>query len=678
MVFRELGTIESPKIDAPAADPYTVRKRDLSVPLRASPFQGVKTVLRWISSLVVLAVIVSSWGFGCQTTRTIPERESKPAADQLLREKAGIEVRELFDEVQRLRDREYETRPEVVATTNIDDEKRRDSPSIETQDLVRELFGFQQSTFVLKSPFEEVARYDAEENQILVDRSTSEKQPTLRAALIVAMVRALDAQHFEPIPPGEGLDRRLARFAARQADALFVAAAHLYERRTDESGSGLSAIARRPALALELPPFGDLLDRRDTDETSPADSTEVLESRMTAFGLREGLSLAAALHRSAGWSGVELLYDIPPNSTADIVRPDRWMAGEDLGTWDWSEYDDASKSPLSSAQTSHETIGPALVSIWIGQAFRPELARTVYSGWRSDSARLQRVADNGDDSSEDAWRFDWLQQWDKPSSARQIAEASRTILRIAHGEPGEGSRRWKVVRRGLRVGIRIQSESLAAREDQEATSLLQLKPEFRPRERLPITFRPTRTEQFRRRVERATVEEGIWSDPAAGLNVDVSPLQTWTFRISRTLPLRWFAKRDDGAIVQLTTELSNPLDPPFNSEPYRKSLRESFSEPLEDPEFHGPETSDTPISPTLAFSITGSRAESRWRIDVRQFQYGDVLVTLSLQAPTSEFSKYSETAKNIAESIETTNPPPGQNERNSNRESGTIEYQIEE
>lgn len=633
---------------------------------------------RWFSTLVVLSVFVSSSGLGCQTTRSGPERNDDPAAEEILREKAGIDIGALFDEAQRLRDREYKTRPDVVATTNIDDEKPRDSLSIETKGVVRGLFGFQQSTFAPESPLDAIARYDTEKNRILVDRNSSEKQPLLRAALIVAMVRGLNAQHFEPIPSGEGLDRRLARFAARQADALFVAAAHLYERHTDESGSGLSAIARRPELALELPPFGDLLARGDTDETSPADSTEVLESRMTAFGLREGLSLAAALHRSAGWSGVELLYDIPPDSTADVVRPDRWMAGEDLGAWDWSKYDDASDSPLSSAQASHQTIGPALVSIWIGQAFQPELARTVYSGWRSDSARLQRLGDDDDRSSDDAWRFDWLQQWDKPSSARQIAEASRTLLRIAHGEPKEGSRRWKVVRRGLRVGIRIQSESLAARDDGEATSLLQLKPEFHPRERLPVAFRPTRTEQFRRRVERATVEEGVWSDPASGLNVDVSPVQTWTFRISRTLPLRWFAKRDDGAIIQLTTELSNPLDPPFNSEPYRKSLRESFSEPLENPEFHGPETSDTPISPTLAFSITGSRAESRWRIDVRQFQHGDVLVTLSLQAPTTEFPKYSETAKEIAESIEKTTPPPGRSDRNSNRDSGTIEYQIEE
>ncbi|MFB6350358.1 MAG: hypothetical protein ABEK29_01005, partial [Bradymonadaceae bacterium] len=327
-------------------------------------------------------------------------------------------------------------------------------------------------------------------------------------------------------------------------------------------------------------------------------------------------------------------------------------------------------------------VGPAVIAIWLGQMFRPDLARTVYSGWRSDAYRYGTFeADEGDS----AWRFEWVMQWDSPSSARQIAAAFEKVLgrNYATSAAGGDEATYQVARKGLKVGVLLESAATPAPDDlpDKATYLLASEVKYHSREGLPTSFEPTRLARFRRAARKADLDKKkkVWRDPASGLSADVAPVSEWTIRTSRTLPLRWFAKHGDGYVLQLTTELTNPLGPSFGTEAYMDTLQTAFTSSLKKANFENRGKRDEPVPHTLRFSVDGSKTGRGWRLEAWQIQHGDVIATLSLQGPASGFDAWLSPAKEVASSIaRTSETPPGAEDDQSSGGGGSIEYEIEE
>jgi len=596
-------------------------------------------------------------------------RENAPPVERQI----GLAASELVSRVERLRDREFEEPPAFAPVDDlaVEGESSNTEPVVNARDraAVELLFGLESVEIPARPPLHEVARYNSTRHRIEFQRGfPSEK--TLEIALVIALVDALEQKHFSRTALPTQLDRRLGNFAARHAASMLVAAGYLVERRDPSVSDPLGTVARRPDVALRLEPLSKQLKWPRQETGTAVQSASGLRRRLQMFAAREGLSLAAALYRAGGWSGVELLHEFEIESTADIVRPDRWMAGRGLGTWTWpnsGETDDASTSP--------KRIGPALISIWLGQDFPPELARTVYSGWRADTYRGMGGANAGGDAP--ANHFDWVHQWDTPSSARQISGAFRKLLEKKYGASRSGPHRWRVVRNGLVVGTFVRPEADPFEGDTDDMQLGDTSAQFHPRDPLPLEFVPTRMDTFRRRAGETTVDDAAWTDPAAQLRADISSVQDWTFAESQTLPLRWFAKRDDGTVLQLSAELTDPLGPRFGSDDYRTALEERFSKSLESTEFEGPESLEEPVEDALRFSVSGTKKDATWRIEVWQFRYGDVITTLSLQAPAGAFSQYVDTARTVYSSIELLEPPPGRNRNVDSSDSGSIDYEIE-
>jgi hypothetical protein len=63
---------------------------------------------------------------------------------------------------------------------------------------------------------------------------------------------------------------------------------------------------------------------------------------------------------------------------------------------------------------------------------------------------------------------------------------------------------------------------------------------------------------------------------------------------------------------------------------------------------------------------------------VWHFQRGDLMATISLQAPASVFKQRLDIAGRIVETIESTGDAPGADAAGEEKSKGTIEYEIEE
>lgn len=157
--------------------------------------------------------------------------------------------------------------------------------------------------------------------------------------------------------------------------------------------------------------------------------------------------------------------------------------------------------------------------------------------------------------------------------------------------------------------------------------------------------------------------------------VDLGVVSDWEIRLSRTLPLRWFAKRDN-YVLQMTTELANPFGPDFGSDAYMADLEEAFTASIRNSTFTPREMSETPISERIQFQVEGQKSDQSWRLAAWQVRHGDVIVTISLQGPTDTFDSKVHSARTVVESLEATGKPPQGVSTEDNE--GSIEYEIEE
>ena len=606
---------------------------------------------------------------GCHTLGGSKEGTSSHSGD--------VEPDRLLKRIPEVRDRDFETVPSYERRDPLEPEEDgwNEEAIAERRLLADVLFGLSLDDAPARANgLTRLARYDASSHRISMSPQTDVPLQR-RAALSAAIVEALGDQHFDSLPDASSWDRAIAHRTVRTGDALLVA---LYDLLEAEGRSvSLERLAQFPELASEVPALEPWMT--PPTEAEPITSASELKRRLTALTMRKGLTLAAAMYRANGWSGIELLRSQPPGSTHEVVRPDHWMAGTPRGEWHWPDVSASDNEQESGWTTTHQgTVGPAITSLWVGQYVSPRLARTIYSSWEADTYRHLEA-----DSTESSRRFEWLSHWKTPSGARQIERVLEKGLTRAY-PPDESTTQFAVTRRELTVAVTIGSEP---REQLETAAESIAEAEFKlvPRRELPTSFQPTRRVTFEHASRRADRREGRWHEPAADLAVDLSSVESWMFRSSQTPPLRWFVRRDNGALIEMSVELADPLSADFASRSYREQLRRRFRQSLERADRPTIEVQSEPFDSTLTFQMTGrvssdkTHKEGMRTLRVWQFERGDVRVTLSYQAPESIFAKHRSTARKLVESIESTSSPT-ENDENDDEPSGDgiIQFETED
>lgn len=650
-------------------------------------------MIRRLVAYVAIVLLAS-----CATGGQSPE-SGAPTPPSASLEDWNLDTQNLIDRAELLRDRTFDQPPSLVVgrpddqptTSGLSESARRQSWHIASflfgvGDGVSDPGGFNGPPLAPTSPTHgRAAHYRPDRHVIQIDPTSDLSPEQMRREVLFALTVALDREHHPTIDIADAdhWDAALARIAATTGPAAFVETTEIVSGRgVDDPRHELAAY---PELYDQLRSSTDDSDQAKSS-TSPTESVDTIDDpeslrrRLQAFLTRQSFALTAALQRANGWSAAELVFSSPPASTADVVRPDRWIDGAPTADWTWPETDET--------VVERGAVGPATTAVWLEQLVTDRAASTLFNGYETDQFRVV------DDTDTDALRFEWITMWKTPGGARQVAAAFDRVLRQSTRDDYQHS----VLQGGLKVATVISTPPLdeqtpppqtgsapteskpdvsttvdagtptsnsppadaGASEtttgsderiiDQFARHLLEATVQFNPRDGLPISFVPTRRDSFRRHASSAKFDGKHWVDPTGDLRIDLSSLADWNFRGTDSLPLRWVARSPGGAILQWSTTLQTPLDPAFNTEAYRSQLASRLSSTAEISRDAIQFTDDglAPLTATVDASGASNSTDTGTRTLIWQYRCSDTVHAISLGlADSSAIDKDRENVRHL-------------------------------
>ena len=243
--------------------------------------------------------------------------------------------------------------------------------------------------------------YDDDRKEMTVVQRGGAFGPLERVTLAHETTHALQDQHFdldtldqEDLTNG---DRSLARTALVEGDASLLTQQWALGNLTLEELLAITKSALDPAQT-------DVLAR-----------VPRLVSRQLEFPYAEGLTFATDLYGRGGWAAVDAAYKEPPDSTEQVLHPEKYVARE---------------APIDVAATVRpkdlgkgwkrawvDTMGELAMSVWLEPTAGIATAQAVAAGWGGDRVVMLEGPD-------DTWLIDWPTAWDTPADADAFAAAA--------------------------------------------------------------------------------------------------------------------------------------------------------------------------------------------------------------------------------------------------------------
>ena len=231
---------------------------------------------------------------------------------------------------------------------------------------------------------------------------------TMMGDMVLAheLTHALQDQHFsleDRLRPSSEDDRTLAFHAVAEGDATVAGFAYLFRGADDK--------------------FLELINQTVQDSIRVARSTltdtpeAVVEELL--FQYYGGVSLVSRALRDQGWSGVNLLYSIPPLSTEQILHPEKFFELPDPPTRvglkglsglfrpDWREIE-------------NNVLGELMVQVLFRRFVAEAEAQRIAEGWDGDRfVAFQREQETA---------FVWATVWDSLRDAQEFLRGYSEIL----------------------------------------------------------------------------------------------------------------------------------------------------------------------------------------------------------------------------------------------------------
>lgn len=269
------------------------------------------------------------------------------------------------------------------------------------------------------------------------------------------LTHALQDQHF-------GLERFLRRIEGNDDAALARSA--LIE------GEGLAVM-----LEYSLKPLGQsFLDIPDLVQVNRA-QVELLNHQFEVFArspeyLKEtllfpytyGARFVQAFRRQHSWDRLALVYDDLPQSTEQILHPEKYLGPRDLPVV-LAEGQFSGSGGSSWKPVYHNVLGEFSTYLWLRQFLDERTARTASEGWGGDRLELYR---NGQGLEALVLRF----VWDSEADAQEFYEACRQLVEVrfprarkaAENVWEQEGERLSLTQEGLEVGFTQESLSQTA------------------------------------------------------------------------------------------------------------------------------------------------------------------------------------------------------------------------
>lgn len=269
--------------------------------------------------------------------------------------------------------------------------------------------------------------YDQDTRQMtLVQRRGAAFGPLERATLAHEFTHALQDQHFGLADLGlddlaQG-DRALARLALVEGDASLL--------MQQWAAENLSF-----AEALKV-----LLQALDPRQQAVLAGMPPILQRQLMFPYLDGLAFVTGLQAGGGWTAVDAAYSRPPDSTEQILHPEKYAAGE--GPVAVTAPDDLGRLGAGWTETLADTLGELTISVWLEPAAGTKDAAAAAAGWGGDRVAMYEGPDG-------AWLIVWSTAWDTSADGAEFAAAAAASggrgVRVVGGGPPAAPDRFVLV-----------------------------------------------------------------------------------------------------------------------------------------------------------------------------------------------------------------------------------------
>lgn len=246
---------------------------------------------------------------------------------------------------------------------------------------------------------------------------------------------SLQHQHF-PIPDiarYDNEDQRLAALAMLEGDAMLVMLAYAaYEQHAPLTR--IIARVQRAVSADEAQPYRSISHSSAVLDRAPASVRERL-----VFPYLSGVGLMGSLYRAGGYGLVNRVYSGPPQTTEQVLHPDKYIAGE-VATPVTVPHLISGFLPVANGQ-----MGELQTKTLLRACNRPDTAAVAAAGWGGDAFVIGRRDRFG--------LLLWATTWDTERDAEQFEQAMKATAACWQRDLGPAAGATHVLRSERNVAV---------------------------------------------------------------------------------------------------------------------------------------------------------------------------------------------------------------------------------
>lgn len=249
--------------------------------------------------------------------------------------------------------------------------------------------------------------YSPDKDELFVVSRSGGIGPVEEATYAHEFTHQLQDQRFDlgalGLDATEQSDRSLGRLALVEGDATSVQTTWMTENLTSKELGELLAAALDPAAIEALnnaPPY-----LRDT----------------ATFPYQDGLAFVSRLIATGGYDAVDAAFADPPDSTEQVIHPDKYLVREKPVKVTLPD-DLAASLGAGWSEAGRDTLGELILRIWLREGGMPFAeSRSAAAGWGGDRLVLLRGPGGELD-------VGLVTKWDTLVDAGEFAEAAQTAI----------------------------------------------------------------------------------------------------------------------------------------------------------------------------------------------------------------------------------------------------------
>jgi hypothetical protein len=245
-----------------------------------------------------------------------------------------------------------------------------------------------------------------------------------------------DLHGMLPDSVGDFDDRRMAFLSVLEGDATLVMERFLVHRLTGDKGDKGDKDDEAAPFSMPTPPMPDV--------------PPVLRDQLL-LPYFAGRDFAQTLQKKGGWDALKQAWSHPPESTEQILHPEKYDARES------PRPVDVSYAPRGGRVVNEGVLGEVLIRTFLGEG-----AEEAAAGWGGDRFRVWDVSGRT--------LLVWRSVWDSAADLREFLAAAQARMGTLHAATGirHGYRVFGSPSRWIAIGERASGIDFVSSDDEQA------------------------------------------------------------------------------------------------------------------------------------------------------------------------------------------------------------------